>query len=166
MASITLPLRSPTTEQVGQKRRRTEADNNTDQPNHTQLRRSRRRLNNLSCEVCTRMLSQEGLEHLNSTDGFWHLNRTDCATSANAGCGICKLILFIVCKEHDNDWPEAPAQRLIFRNLGVSRSSSMASNSDPIGIYGIGGTLESEPTKFTVTIQLFAKQSEYSLAKL
>ncbi|UKZ54068.1 hypothetical protein TrVGV298_007873 [Trichoderma virens] len=124
--------------------------------NGSQSRRSRRRLENLSCEVCTRMFSHASLESLNSHDGFWHRNRADCEAAANAGCGMCKLILFIVCEEHDEDW--ANEQRLIFRNNRVPRTLLTASNDDPIGIYGLQAAIESEPTKSIATIQVFARR--------
>ncbi|KAK4085082.1 uncharacterized protein Triagg1_72 [Trichoderma aggressivum f. europaeum] len=104
------------------------------------------------------MLSHDGLKSLNSLDGFWHQNRTDCIASADAGCGLCKLILFAVCSEHDEDW--AHEQRLIFRNSRVPRSLSTLPNSQQTGIYGLTCSIESEPTKPTVTIQVFAKKDD------
>ncbi|KAL6799957.1 heterokaryon incompatibility domain-containing protein [Trichoderma sp. SZMC 28012] len=104
------------------------------------------------------MLSHEGLKSLNSPEGFWHRNRGDCKASADAGCGLCKLILFTVCSEHDEDW--ADEQRLIFRNSRVPRSSSTLPNSQQMGIYRLQCSIESEPTKPTVTIQIFAKKDD------
>ncbi|KAL7933037.1 heterokaryon incompatibility domain-containing protein [Trichoderma chlorosporum] len=158
MASSTLPLRSMATEQVGRKRRRTVADNNKDQSSHAQSRRFRRRLENISCGVCSRMLSHDGLESLNSIEGFQHRSRTGCTSSATAGCGMCKLFLTIICKEHGNNW--APEECLIFRNLDVSCSSLYAPNSHPVGIYGLQGALESSPTECIITIRIFAKESD------
>lgn len=155
-----LPLRSTTTAPVGQKRRRSESDSSTDRGNGSHSRRSRRRLDNLSCGVCALMFSHEGLKSLNSPDGFWHQNRIDCKASADAGCGLCKLILFAVCSEHDEDW--AYEQRLIFRNSRVPRSLSSLPNSQQTGIYGLECSIESEPTKPTVTIHVFAKKGECS----
>ncbi len=159
MESTTLPLRPTTTAPVRQKRRRSESDSSTDQGNESQSKRSRRRIDNLSCRICALMLSHEGLKSLNSPDGFWHRNRTDCQVSADAGCGLCKLILFAVCREHDEDWTRE--QRLIFRNCRVPRSLSTVPNSQQTGIYGLQCSIESEPTKPTVTIQIFAKKSAY-----
>ncbi|KAL6817307.1 heterokaryon incompatibility domain-containing protein [Trichoderma sp. SZMC 28015] len=104
------------------------------------------------------MLSHEGLKSLNSPEGFWHRNRSDCKASADAGCGLCKLILFAVCGEHDEDW--ADEQRLIFQNSRVPRSSSTLLNSQQMGIYGLQCSIESESTKPTVTIQIFAKKDD------
>ncbi|KAL7942559.1 heterokaryon incompatibility domain-containing protein [Trichoderma barbatum] len=104
------------------------------------------------------MFSLEGLESLNSPEGFWHRNRADCMASANAGCGMCELILFVFCKEHNEDW--AHEQRLIFRNSRVPQPMSMASNRHVIGIYGLEGLLDCAPTKSAVTIQLFAKKND------
>lgn len=163
MESTALPLRPTTTAPVGQKRRRSESDSSTDQGNESQSRRSRRRLDNFSCGICALMLSHEGLKSLNSPEGFWHRNRGDCKASADAGCGLCKLILFTVCSEHDEDW--ADEQRLIFRNSRVPRSSSTLPNSQQMGIYRLQCSIESEPTKPTVTIQIFAKKGEYSFYK-
>ncbi|KAL7911754.1 heterokaryon incompatibility domain-containing protein [Trichoderma velutinum] len=158
MESATLPLRSTMIAPTGQKRRRSESDSSTDQANESHFRRSRRRLDNLSCEVCTLMLSHDGLKSLNSPDGFWHRNQTDCIASADAGCGLCKLILFAVCNEHGEDW--AYEQRLLFRNSRVPRSLSTLPNSQQMGIYGLKCGIESDTTKFTVTIQIFAKKDD------
>lgn len=143
--------------QVGHKRRRSKSDRSTNWPNQPQLKRSRRRVRDLSCGVCTIMFSHQGLQYLNSPSGFRHRNRTDCMACADEGCGMCKLIFYVVCKEHDADW--APNDRLIFRNFRNPQSLSTASMSQLPGIYGLEGALESEPTKSIITIQLFAKAS-------
>ncbi|KAL7786937.1 heterokaryon incompatibility domain-containing protein [Trichoderma afarasin] len=109
------------------------------------------------------MLSHEGLKSLNSPDGFWHRNRTDCKAAADEGCGLCKLILFAVCREYDEDW--ACEQRLIFRNSRVSRSVSTLPKSQQTGIYGLHCSIESEPTKPAVNIQVFAKKGN-SIAEI
>ncbi|KAM6485902.1 heterokaryon incompatibility protein-domain-containing protein [Trichoderma sp. SZMC 28011] len=104
------------------------------------------------------MLSREGLKSLNSPDGFWHQSRTDCKASAEAGCGLCKLILFAVCSEHDEDW--VCEQHLIFRNSRLPRALSTLPNSQQMGLYGLQCSTESEPTKPIITIQLFAKKDD------
>lgn len=73
---------------------------------------------------------------------------------------MCKLILFVAGNEYDKTWTHE--QYLIFRNSRAPRYFSTAPNSRQRGIYGLKCSIESEPTKPTVTIQLFAKTGEHS----
>lgn len=148
-------------EQAGQKRRRSDANGNTKRLKRS-LERPRNGLQERTCQVCTLMLSHQGLQHLNSPNGFLHHTRTGCAACANRGCRMCKLILFAVCKDHDEDWK--PEDRLLFRNSQDAQSfPTTSSDRELAGIYSLRGAFESSPTVYMLTIQLFAKQGQYSL---
>ncbi|TFB00424.1 hypothetical protein CCMA1212_007755 [Trichoderma ghanense] len=83
---------------------------------------------------------------------------SSCAACANRGCRMCKLILFAVCKDHDEDWDHE--DRLLFRNSEDLQSFSTTSKTDLAGIYNLRAALGSSPTVPILTIQLFAKQGD------
>src|SRR5262245_48570592 len=112
------------------------------------------------CAPCILLFSQQGLESLNSPNGFRHRTRAECMASGNEGCRICRFVFLAVCREYDTNW--AGDDRLIFRNFRRARSTSTVSSIRLPGIYGLKGSLESEPDKCIITIYLFAKGSKYS----
>lgn len=77
---------------------------------------------------------------------------------------MCKLILFAVCKEHDEDWRHE--DRLLFRNSQDVLSVSTTPKKDAAGICNLRGAFESNPGASILTIQLFAKQGQHSIGNL
>ncbi|KAH0491046.1 hypothetical protein TgHK011_002492 [Trichoderma gracile] len=96
--------------------------------------------------------------HLDSPNGFLHQNRTGCVASADQGCGFCKLVLFAVCKEHDDDWNHE--ERLLFRNFSDVQTASKSTESTSTGIYNLQVAFESNPITSFCTMQLFAKKGD------
>ena len=107
------------------------------------------------------MFSHQGLNYLNSPSGFLHQTRTECMASGNEGCRMCELVFLVVCKDYDQNW--SGGDRLIFRNFRSAHSTSAVSSTRLPGIYGLKGSLESEPDKHVITIYPFAKKGKYSL---
>lgn len=140
---------------VRQKRQRP-VSHDADRP--SQRKRTQESTTDLLCTSCTLVFSRQGLEHLNSPSGFRHRTRTECMASGNEGCRLCKFILLVVCKEHDENW--ASDDRLILRNFRSAQSTSKLSSIQLPGIYGLKGVLESEPDKCIITIYLFAKKGK------
>src|SRR5262249_2675328 len=125
---------------VMQNRRRPASDD-ADRLGSSHPKRIRESTPDVLCAPCTLMFSQQGLESLNSPNGFHHRTRAECMASGNEGCRICKFVFLAVCKEYDKNW--AGDDRLIFRNFRSARST--VSSIRLPGIYGLKGSLESEP---------------------
>ncbi len=74
---------------------------------------------------------------------------------------MCELVFLVVCKDYDKNW--SGDDRLIFRNFRSAHPTSAISSTRLPGIYGLKGSLESEPDKYIITIYPFAKKGKYSL---
>ncbi|KAK3904143.1 heterokaryon incompatibility protein-domain-containing protein [Staphylotrichum tortipilum] len=140
---------------VGQKRQRPESPD-ADRPDPSPRKRTQKTAPDALCTSCALVFSRRGLEHLSSPNGFRHRTRAECTASGNAGCRLCKFILLVVSKENDENW--ASGDRLTFRNFRSAHSTSTVSGTQLPGIYGLKGTLESEPDKCIITIYPFAKK--------
>ncbi|KAH7110713.1 heterokaryon incompatibility protein-domain-containing protein [Dactylonectria macrodidyma] len=142
---------------VREKRRRPASDD-ADRPGPSQVKKIRESTPDLLCTSCTLMFSHQGLEYLNSPNGFDHRTRAECMASRNESCRMCRFIFLVVCKEHDETW--ASDDRLIFRNFRNTHSTSPVSGIQLPGIYGLKGSLESEPDKCIITIYSFARMGD------
>ena len=138
---------------VTQKRQRP-GSHDADRPGPSQRKRMQESTPDPLCASCALIFSHRGLEHLNSRDGFRHRTHAECTASGDGGCRLCRFILLVVCREHDKNW--AGDDRLIFRNFRNAHSTSKASTIQLPGIYGLRGTLESEPDRCVITIYPFA----------
>lgn len=145
--------------QISVKQKRRSAPDDADRPGPSQPKRIRESTPNAPCAPCTHMFSKQGLSSLNSPNGFRHRTRTECMASGNEGCRICKFVYLAVCKEYDENW--AGDDPLIFRNFRSAHSTSTVPNIRPLaGVYGLKGSLESEPDKCLITIYPFAEKSK------
>ncbi len=140
-----------------QKRQRP-VSHDADRPGPSRRKRIQESPPNPLCASCALMFSHQGLEHLNSPSGFPHHTRAECIVSGNEGCRLCKFILLVVREEDSGNWPRDG--RLIFRNFQSAHPTSKVSSFQLPGIYGLKGTLESEPDKCIITIYPFAKKGE------
>lgn len=138
---------------------RTRTSEDADWPDSSPpAKRMRESISDFLCDQCTLMFSHRGLETLNSPNGFRHQSRTNCLASGYDGCRICEFVFRAVCKEDDKNW--AGEDRLIFRNLKSACSTSTISSIGLPGMYGLKGSLESEPDKYIITIYVFAERSK------
>ncbi|KAI1635196.1 heterokaryon incompatibility protein-domain-containing protein [Biscogniauxia mediterranea] len=128
-----------------------------DSPSLPQSKRTRESKPELQCDLCTLMFSRQGLTYLNSPNGLRHRTRADCMASRAEGCKMCEFIFLVVYKEHDNNWRDN--DRLVFRNFRSTHSMRTVPSSIQLsGIYGLKGSLESEPDKCIIKILPFAEK--------
>ncbi|RYP79131.1 hypothetical protein DL771_000109 [Monosporascus sp. 5C6A] len=140
---------------IRQNRRRPASDD-ADSPGPSHPKRTRESKPDLRCVPCALMFSQQGLKYLNSPNGFRHRTRGECMASRTEGCRTREFIFLVVCKEHGKNW--GGADRLIFRNFRSAHSTSMVSGIQLPGIYGLNGSVESEPGKCIITMYPFAER--------
>ena len=143
---------------IGQNRRRHASDDADSSP--SQPKRTRESKPDLRCAPTPLMFSQQGLRYLNSPNGFRHRTRAESRASRTEGCRMCEFIFLVVCKEHDKNWRDN--DRLIFQNFRNAHSTSTVSGFQLPGIYGLKGSLESEPDKCIITMYPFAEKGKYS----
>ncbi len=139
---------------IRQNRRRSASDD-TGSLEASRSKRTRESKPDRRCAPCALIFSQMGLRCLNSMNGFHHRTRAECMSSRTEGCRLCEFIFLVVCKEHEKDWGDD--DRLVFRNFRSAHSTNTASSSQLLGIYGLRGSLEPEPSKCIITIYPFAE---------
>jgi hypothetical protein len=144
---------------IRQSRRRHTSDD-ADSSGPSQPKRTRESKPDLRCGPCALMFSQQGLKYLNSPNGSRHRTRDESWASRTEGCRMCEFIFLLVCKEHDKNW--GGNDRLIFRNFRNAHLTGTVSGIQLPGIYGLKGSLESEPDKCIITMYPFAEKGKYS----
>lgn len=127
--------------------RRSDSPADLDELGSSSHKRPRKGELDAPCDLCALMLSEQGLERLNSQDGFTHHTRNECNTSKDGGCTLCQLIFELVSWTHDEVWGSDDC--LVFRN----RSSVTGSPTCDIDV--LQGSLEGRPDM--IKIYPFAK---------
>ncbi|KAK1989119.1 heterokaryon incompatibility protein [Colletotrichum cereale] len=104
------------------------------------------------CLRCRLLLTEDGLEDLNSPRGLRHSSYADCCASALDGCEVCFFIIVAIEKKKTHEWNADDV--LIFRN----RPSEVRPGAMPFGIDVLEGSLSSGAA--VVSIYPYAEQGD------